>query len=736
MAELADGITLDVFQSLVQCTCHDPHRLLGCHPGTWNEKKGLVIRAWNPAAVSVKLHVEGRKRALAMKPLGIQGLFGAWLPGKDFPISYEFTYTFEDGAQWRTADPYNFLPSIGDLDLWLLSEGNHLRTYRKFGAQLREFNGVEGVSFCVWAPNARRVSVIGDFNLWNGQVNPMRSMGGSGVWELFIPGVRENAGYKFEILTNDGHLRQKADPYSFGFDLRPSTHSKVVNLDRYEWNDAKYMEGVSKQDVLNGPMATYEVHLGSWMRVPEQSDRWLNYRELAPRLISHVKRYGFTHVELLPISEHPFDGSWGYQVTGYYAPTSRFGSPDDFKFLVDELHKAGIAVILDWVPAHFPRDDFALRWFDGAPLYEYGDPRRGEHKDWGTLIFDYGRPEVRNFLLSNALFWLDEYHIDGLRVDAVASMIYLDYSREPGEWEPNEYGGNENLEAISFLRHLNEIVHHEYPGRFTVAEESTSFSGVSRPTYTGGLGFTFKWNMGWMNDTLKYFQRDSLYRKFHQNDLTFSIIYQFTENFVLPLSHDEVVHGKGSLLGKMPGDPWQKYANLRLLYSYMYAHPGKKLLFMGSEFGQQREWSEERSLDWHLCNDPYHRGIEQCLSHLGSSYLHHDEFWAKDNDPSGFEWIDFEDYQGSIISFIRKSPRGHIICVFNFTPIPRLGYRVGAPGKGRYLEIYNSDSGSFGGGNVGNYGQVFSQDVPWHNREQSIHMNIPPLGAVFLKYDG
>lgn len=734
-AEFSDCISPQELVPLRECRCHEPHRLLGAHQGEWDGKKGIIIRAWHPDAVEVFV-VPQRGNEIPMRPLPVEGTFGVWLPGKTFPFSYQLRYVFGPGKEWLTRDPFQYLPSVGDLDLWLHSEGNHRHAYRKFGAQLREIDGVKGVSFLVWAPNARRVSVIGDFNNWDGRLHPMRSMGSSGTWEVFIPGAREGMNYKYEILTQDNALRYKADPYAFAFDLRPSSHSKIVDLDSYKWNDGKYMEKITERRYLQEPMAVYEVHPGSWMRVPEEGNRWLNYRELAECLIPHVKKYGFTHIELLPVAEHPFDGSWGYQVTGYYAVTSRFGTPDDFKYFVDYCHQHGIGVIVDWVPAHFPRDDFALRWFDGTALYEHSDPRKGEHKDWGTLIFNYGRPEVRNFLLSNALFWLDEYHIDGLRVDAVASMIYLDYSRQPGEWIPNEHGGNENLEAISFLRQLNEVVHGDYPGRFTVAEESTSFPGVSRPTYSGGLGFTFKWNMGWMNDTLAYFSRESIHRKHHQNDLTFALIYQYTENFVLPFSHDEVVHGKGSLLAKMPGDSWQKFSNLRLLYSYMYAHPGKKLLFMGSEFAQGQEWNYDRSLDWHQAAHPLHKGVEECLAALGDVYLRNREFWILDNEPVGFRWIDFTDHESSVLCFLRQGPDGHTVCVFNFTPVPRLGYRVGCPGKGQYREIHNSDSEAFGGSNVGNCGLVMTQDMSWHGQPHSMYLNLPPLGAVFLKYDG
>jgi len=730
-AEFADGLTLEEFRGLATCTCFDPHRLLGSHPGKWEGVSGVVVRAWHPHAKAIAVVRAGKKEA--MKPLGIDGLFGLFIPAATLPLEYTLFYEFAEGT-WETHDAYSFLPTLGELDLYLHGEGNHYRAWEKFGARLVEQAGVKGVAFSVWAPSAKRVSVIGDFNGWDGHIHYMRSMGGSGVWELFLPGIGVGERYKYEILTQDGHLRVKADPYTYGFDIRPSTHSKVVDLNTYQWNDHEYMAAIPERNHLESPMSIYEVHLGSWMRVPEEGNRWLNYRELAHRLVPHMQALGFTHVELMPVAEHPFDGSWGYQVTGYYAPTSRFGTPEDFKYFVDYMHRNGFGVVVDWVPAHFPKDDFALRWFDGTALYEHLDPRKGEHKDWGTLIFNYGRPEVKTFLLSNALFWLDHYHVDALRVDAVASMLYLDYSRQAGEWEPNIYGGNENLEAIALLRQLNEVVHGQYPGRFTVAEESTSFTGVSRPTYLGGLGFTFKWNMGWMNDTLRYFSHNPIYRQYHQNDLTFALIYQYTENFILPFSHDEVVHGKGSMLSKMPGDDWQKFANLRLLLAYMYAHPGKKLIFQGAEWGQWAEWDYSRSADWDQLTHPPHAGILECLKSLGQMYRNNSEFWRWDNEPRGFRWIDFTDHASSVLSYSRFGPDGHTICIFNFTPVARPSYRIGLPTPGPYREVFNSDSALYWGSNSGNGAGINVDHIPMHGQTHSADLCLPPLGAVFLKH--
>jgi 1,4-alpha-glucan branching enzyme len=623
---------------------------------------------------------------------------------------------------------------LGPFDLHLIGEGNHHRIWEKLGAHPIAIEGVAGVAFAVWAPNAAGVSTIGDFNNWDGRINPMRPLGSSGVWYTFIPGLKQGDLYKYEIRTQEGHLRIKTDPYAFAAELRPRSASLVWDIESYRWNDHDYMEARKTRNYRQEPMSIYEVHLGSWQRVPQEGHRWLNYREIAPKLADHARRYNFTHVEFLPVAEHPLDQSWGYQVTGYYAPTSRYGTPDDFKFLVDTLHQAGIGVIIDWVPAHFPKDDSGLRWFDGTFLYEHADPRQAEHRDWGTLIFNYGRNEVRNFLTGNALFWLDVYHIDGLRVDAVASMLYLDYSREEGDWIPNRYGGRENLEAIDFVRRTNELVYGLYPGAFTVAEESTDWGGVSLPTYLGGLGFGFKWNMGWMHDTLAYFSEDPVHRKYHHNELTFSMLYAYTENFILPLSHDEVTHGKGSLIGKMPGDEWQRFANLRTLYAYMFTHPGKKLLFMGSEFGQVAEWQSEHSLEWHVTQFKYHKGVEHLLEDLGKLYRQHDALWACDTEPRGFQWIDCSDSQSSVVSYIRRGRGENLVVVaVNLTPVPRLGYRIGVPDPGYYREVLNTDSAVYGGSNLGNGGGLMAEGVPFHGHSWSLNLLLPPLSVVVFE---
>jgi 1,4-alpha-glucan branching enzyme len=623
---------------------------------------------------------------------------------------------------------------FSDLDLYLFGEGNHTRIYDKLGAHPMTRDGVEGTHFAVWAPNASRVSVVGDFNGWNGRAHPMRSIGSSGIWAEYVPDAHIGHCYKLEITTRTGETLEKADPFAFGFEIPPRSASVVCRID-YEWHDHDWMRDRAGFDSwFRRPMAVYEVHLGSWARVPEEGDRYLTYRELADRLIPYVKEMGYTHIELLPVMEHPFSGSWGYQVIGFYAPTSRFGSPTEFKAFVDRCHQNGIGVILDWVPGHFPKDAHGLAQFDGTALYEHADPRQGEHRDWGTLIFNYGRNEVRNFLLANALFWLREYHVDGLRVDAVASMLYLDYSREPGEWIPNRYGGRENIEAIEFLRQLNTLTHDEHPGSIMVAEESTAWPSVSRPTYVGGLGFTYKWNMGWMNDILEYVRLDPVHRRWHHQHLTFSLLYAFTENFILPFSHDEVVHGKGSMFGKMPGDDWQKAATLRSLFGFMYAHPGKKLMFMGAEFGQGREWNYDASLDWHMLETPLHRGIRQFVKDLNHLYGRERALHEVDFDGHGFHWIDCNDSDNSIVSFLRRSQEGEsVVAILNFTPVPRDGYRIGVPEPGTYAELINSDSELYGGGNVGNGGTVFTEPIASHGHAQSLKLTLPPLGCLLLK---
>ena len=623
---------------------------------------------------------------------------------------------------------------ITDYDLYLFGEGSHTRIYDKLGAHIMNVDGVEGVHFAVWAPNADRVAVVGDFNEWDGRRNRLRSLGASGVWVTFVPNASQGQRYKYEIHTRQGTLLLKSDPYSFAFELPPATAS-VICRPEYEWKDEEWMRARDAcRSWFERPMAIYEVHLGSWARVPEENDRYLTYIELAQRLIPYVKQMGYSHIELLPVMEHPFSGSWGYQVTGFYAPTSRFGRPQDFKAFVDECHRHGIGVILDWVPGHFPKDAYALAQFDGTALYEHADPRQGEHRDWGTLIFNYGRNEVRNFLLANALYWLAEYHVDGLRVDAVASMLYLDYSRHAGEWIPNRFGGRENLEAIDFLRQLNTLTHAEHPGSITIAEESTAWPSVSRPAYVGGLGFTYKWNMGWMNDILEYVKQDPIHRRWNHRHLTFSLLYAFTENFILPFSHDEVVHGKGSMFGRIPGDDWQKAATLRALYGFMYSHPGKKLMFMGGEFGQGREWNDDRSLDWHLLDEPLHAGLRQYVQDLNRIYASEPALHEADFDPAGFEWIDCNDNENSVVSFIRRSRDGAIIvAILNFTPVPRDGYRIGVPVAGAYDELVNSDSEIYGGSNLGNSGVVFAEPIASHGHAQSLRLRLPPLGCLWLK---
>jgi 1,4-alpha-glucan branching enzyme len=623
---------------------------------------------------------------------------------------------------------------LTEYDVYLWAQGNLFRAYEKLGAHLTDRDGVAGTRFAVWAPDALRVSVIGDFNGWRAGVHPMWAVASSGIWEGFVPGVGAGALYKYAITSRYEHYHvEKADPYAFATEFRPQTASKVWDLSGYSWGDSAWMARRQHAHALDAPMSIYEVHLGSWRRVPEEGNRWLSYREMARQLAEYVHHMGFTHVEFLPVTEHPLDASWGYQTIGYYAPTSRFGTPQDFMYLVDVLHQHGIGVILDWVPAHFPRDEHGLGYFDGTHLYEHADPRRGEQRDWGTFIFNYGRTEVSNFLIGNALFWLDRYHIDGLRVDAVASMLYLDYSRLEGEWLPNDHGGRENLAAIGFLRRLNERVYGDYPGTFMVAEESTAWPMVSRPTYLGGLGFGLKWDMGWMHDSLAYLALDPIYRKYHHDQLTFRLLYAWGENYVLPLSHDEVVHGKGSLLTKMPGDDWQKFANLRLLLGWMYAQPGKKLLFMGGEFGQWNEWNHDVSLDWHLCGFPLHGGVQRWVRDLNTLYRGESALHQFDCDRAGFEWIDCCDADGSVLSFLRKGRGGCLLIVFNFTPIPRQHYQVGVPRGGRWDEILNSDAPLYGGSGQGNLGGVNAETIPCHGRDHAVDLTLPPLGMVVFR---
>lgn len=666
------------------------------------------------------------------------GFFEVPIPGVEAPFVYRLGWETADGGHHGPfADPYSFWTVLGEQDLYYFGEGTHLRAWERLGAHPEERGGVSGVSFAVWAPNARRVSVIGDFNFWDGRVNPMRKRIETGIWEIFIPHIGTGQHYKFEIIGCEGNLFAKSDPFAFFSQHGISTASITHDLGQYEWRDREWMDTRTKSDPYRGPVSIYEVHLGSWARIPEEGNRFLTYREFSDRLLDHVVEMGFTHIELMPVSEFPFDGSWGYQVCGYFAPTSRFGSPDEFREFVDRCHQRGIGVILDWVPAHFPKDPHGLGRFDGTALYEHSDPRQGEHIDWGTLIFNYGRAEVRNFLIANALFWLEEYHIDGLRVDAVASMLYLDYSRQEGQWVPNQHGGRENLDAIELIKRLNTICYEAHPGIMMIAEESTAFRGVSHPVSEGGLGFGFKWNMGWMHDFLSYMSREPVHRKYHHGEATFAMIYAYHESYMLVLSHDEVVHGKKSLLEKMPGDRWQQFANLRLFLAWMFAHPGKKLLFQGAEVAQAREWNHDESVDWHLLDSPEHRGIQRLIQDLNRLYVSEPAIHELDHRPEGFEWIDHLDTERSLFSFIRRSHGGgEVVVLVNATPMVRRDFRLGVGAPGFYREIFNSDSEIYGGTNVGNLGGVQSQAIESHWREHSIVLQIPPLATVMLRREG
>ena len=721
-----DRIELD---RLIRGEHHNPHGVLGAHrlpSGGW------VVRTLRPEAEGVTLVADGERRPMTKIHDG--GVFA--LDFTEQPGDYRLDVLYRNGADSVDSgshlvdDPYRWLPTLGEVDLHLIGEGRHERLWDVLGAHLRHYGTpagpVTGVSFAVWAPNARGVRVAGDFSFWDGRSLPMRSMGSSGVWELFVPDVAIGARYKFHILGPDGHWREKADPMAFATEVPPATAS-VVTETSYEWSDDRWITERDSGGWHAKPVSVYEVHLGSWRQ-------GLSYRQLADELVAYVTDLGFTHVEFLPVAEHPFGGSWGYQVTGYYAPTSRFGVPDDFRYLVDKLHGAGVGVIVDWVPAHFPKDAWALAKFDGTALYEPADPRRGEHPDWGTLVFDVGRNEVRNFLVANALYWLEEFHIDGLRVDAVASMLYLDYSRKEGEWLPNEFGGRENLDSVKFLQELNATVYRYHPGTMMVAEESTSWPGVSRPTHVGGLGFGFKWNMGWMHDTLDYLSRDPIHRQYHHHQMTFSLVYAWSENFVLPLSHDEVVHGKGSLYGKMPGDRWRKLAQLRALYAYMWAHPGKQLIFMGGELAQEAEWSQDRSLDWWLMENPDHAGVQRLVGDLNRAYRDTPALWTQDVDPAGFSWIDANDAASNVFSFLRHGSDGSVLaCIANFAGHPHHDYRIGLPLAGSWEEIVNTDAGLYGGSGVGNLGAVQATAQPWHGEQASASVSLPPLGVIWLR---
>jgi 1,4-alpha-glucan branching enzyme len=730
---------------IVRAEHSDPFQILGPHWIERDGKRSLAVRLFHPGATEASVVWNATQAAFPATNIDPGGLFEAILPpdlpqlregeGPD-PAAYRVRFGFGAGNTLESYDPYAFPPLLTDYDLYLMGEGTHYQKYEKLGAHIREIAEVRGAHFGVWAPNAMRVSVVGDFNSWDGRVHPMRHRGSSGVWEIFLPGLGEGTLYKFEIKSRvKNQLGLKSDPYGFAAEMRPKTASVVTNIDCYKWNDAAWMEARASRDWLHSPMCTYEVHLGAWRRRVEEGHRWLTYRELADELIPYVKGLGYTHIELLPIMEHPFDASWGYQTVGYYAVTSRYGTPSDFMYFVDRCHQEGLGVILDWTPAHFPRDAHGLAFFDGTHLYEHADPRKGAHPDWGTLVFNYGRNEVQNYLLSNGLFWIDKYHIDGLRVDAVASMLYLDYSRKPGQWIPNRFGGRENLEAIAFIKRLNEVLHTRHPGALMIAEESTSWPAVSRPTYLGGLGFDLKWNMGWMNDTLRYISLDPIHRQFHHNELTFSMIYAFHENFILPLSHDEVVHGKRALLEKMPGDDWQKFANLRLLFGYMYAHPGKKLLFMGGELGDRNEFWDGGSVNWKLEDSPPHRGLQRLIADLNRLHKCEPALHEVDFEWQGFEWLESNDAAASALSFLRRArnPEDCIVAVCNFTPVLRENYRVGVPRPGFYREILNTDSSFYEGSDAGNAGGVQAEPIPWNERPYSLKLKLPPLAAMYFK---
>ncbi len=704
----------------------DPHRVLGRHGG--------FVRALRPDASGLQLVVPGA----APTPMTRVHPAGIWEAPIDPAADW---YRFEADVDGRPPlvfdDPYRAWPTLGDVDLHLFGEGRHLRLWEVLGAHPRTHNGMAGVSFAVWAPNASAVRVVGDWNGWDGRVHPMRSLGASGVWELFVPGVGPGARYKFEIVGGDNRLVLKADPMAFATEAPPATASVIAAPAAHSWGDDTWLAIRATGDYPRSWMSIYEVHLGSWRHADDGQGghRPLTYRELAEQLPAYAADLGFTHVELMPVAEHPFTGSWGYQVSAYYAPTARYGTPDDFRALVDACHQHGLGVIVDWVPAHFPRDEFALARFDGTALYEHEDPRRGEHPDWGTLVFNFGRNEVRNFLVANALYWMEAFHVDALRVDAVASMLYLDYSRQPGEWEPNQFGGRENLDAVAFLNEVNEVVFGRHPGVTMIAEESTAWPAVSRPTYLGGLGFGFKWNMGWMHDTLTYFAVDPLYRRWHQHDLTFGLVYAWSEHFVLPLSHDEVVHGKASLLHKMPGDRWQQLANLRAMYGWMWAHPGKQLLFMGGELAQEREWNHDRELDWGVLDWADHRRLQAMVRDLNRVQRAHAALWEADSRPEGFRWIDAEDADQSVLSFLRFAPDSGgppVACVANLTPLPHHGYRVGLPAGGPWRELLNTDATEWGGSGIGNKGAVQAVDEPWHGLPWSATMTLPPLAVLWL----
>jgi 1,4-alpha-glucan branching enzyme len=729
--QAATTAPLEEIESILKAEHQDPFHILGAHVAEWEDKPVVAIRCFLPGAEQV--WVLRDSGVFLSQRIHEDGFFEAVFPNETQIFRYRLRARYGEDNEPEFEDPYRFSPVLSDFDLYLLGEGKHYKSYEKLGAHVMELEGIPGVAFAVWAPNARRVSVVGNFNNWDGHRHPMRVRGGSGIWELFVPGLRESEIYKYEIKGHNDYLGLKADPLAFYAELRPNNASIVHDIKGYAWQDQAWMEARAQRQPLKAPLSIYEVHLGSWRR--GEGNRLLSYRELAEPLVDYVRDLGFTHIELLPVMEHPLDESWGYQTVGYFAPTSRHGTPQDFMYFVDYCHQHGIGVILDWVPAHFPSDAHGLAYFDGTHLYEHDDPRLREHPDWGTRIFNYGRAEVRNFLLTSALFWLEKYHADGLRVDAVASMLYLDYSRKSGEWIPNRYGGNENLDAIDFIKRFNELAHQDRPGMLTIAEESTAWPAVSRPTHMSGLGFSLKWNMGWMHDILVYFSKDPVHRKYHHHNLTFSLLYAFNENFVLVLSHDEVVHGKRALLAKMPGDAWQQFANLRSLYAFQFTHPGKKMLFMGGELGQWNEWNSSQALDWNLLDYEPHRQVKQLVSDLNRLYRAEPSLYEVDFEWQGFEWIDFHDADSSVLAFLRhaRDPRNHLVVVCNFTPVARAGYRIGVPEPRFYREVLNTDDAKYGGSGVTNALGRQAVPAPWQNQPCHLEITLPPLAVAVFK---
>ena len=719
--------------SIVYQEHRDPFQVLGPHLAEYEGKKVISIRSYLPKAECAYIVASDTKKEYKMTCLHDAGFFEVICEDRDKVFLYKIKIISKDGEETSFHDSYYFLPGMTNFDLYLFQQGCHYKTYEKLGAHIMEINNIKGVYFAVWAPTAKSVSVIGSFNSWNRRFHTMRTLGSSGVWEIFIPGLNAGEAYKYQITTQDNRIFDKTDPHGFYSEISPNTASIVYDIDQYEWNDKTWMKNRADKQKPNAPVSIYEVHIGSWLRDPSSPERFLSYSELTDRLISYVKEMGYTHIELLPIMEHPFYGSWGYQCLGLYSPSSRYGNPTELMKMIDAMHQNGIGVILDWVPAHFPKDAHGLAYFDGTFLYEHEHPQQREHKDWNTYIYNYGRYEVKNFLISNVLFWLEKYHLDGIRVDAVASMLYLDYSKSPGEWVPNKHGGRENLEAINFLQECNNLIQKYHPGAITFAEESTSWAQVTEPSYLGGLGFTYKWNMGWMNDILKYMSEDPIYRKYHHDKLTFSIWYAFNEKYALPLSHDEVVHGKSSLINKMPGDEWQQFANLRLLLGFMFAHPGKKLLFMGNDIAQRREWAHDYGLDWHLLNYAPHKRLNNFVKDLNRLYTTHPAMYERDSTSDGFLWADFRDADNSVIAFWRRGENEKLLFIFNFTPVPRIDYKIRIHKYGVFQEILNSDSQYYWGSNFGNVGHIHTYQEPWELNSHMLNLQLPPLAFIVLK---